>query len=216
MKLLKTCIAGFDEFLQGGLPPRIILLTGLPGTGNEVFARQTAYNRAKQTGISYFTVNVTPEVVREDMAAFGWDITPLEDSGSWKFKTIPKTGSLTAAVTSEMEQRRSVVIDSLSEILLARKTQETINLLSTMSLQNRELNEFHLLLLTKEMQNRQAEIAMQHFAEGVIVFTMRWSADSAVRHVVIKKMRGTPAPTRRLPYSIGKRGFLIETATRIT
>ena len=125
MKLLKTCIAGFDEFLQGGLPPRIILLTGLPGTGNEVFARQTAFNRAKQTGISYFTVNVTPEVVREDMAAFGWDITPLEDSGSWKFKTIPKTGSLTAAVTSEMEQRRSVVIDSLSEILLARKTQET-------------------------------------------------------------------------------------------
>jgi hypothetical protein len=29
-------------------------------------------------------------------------------------------------------------------------------------------------------------------------------------------MRGTLIPTRRLPYNIGKKGFIIETATRIT
>ena len=57
MKLLKTGIAGLDEFLTGGLPPKILLLVGLPGAGNEVFARQIAYTRAKQIGITYFTVN---------------------------------------------------------------------------------------------------------------------------------------------------------------
>jgi KaiC/GvpD/RAD55 family RecA-like ATPase len=42
MKLIKTGIAGLDEFLTGGLPPKIILLTGLPGSGNEIFARHIA------------------------------------------------------------------------------------------------------------------------------------------------------------------------------
>ena len=38
MKPVKTFIAGLDEFLMGGLPPKIILLSGSPGAGNEVFA----------------------------------------------------------------------------------------------------------------------------------------------------------------------------------
>ena len=74
MKLVKTGIAGLDEFLTGGLPPKILLLTGLPGSGNEVFARQIAYARAKQIGVTYFTVNVTSDNVKEDMAAYNWDI----------------------------------------------------------------------------------------------------------------------------------------------
>jgi archaeal flagellar protein FlaH len=216
MKLFKTGIAGLDEFLQGGLPPRVILLTGRPGTGNEVFARQVAFTKAKQSPVTYFTVSSPPDVVREDMAAYGWDITALEECGNWKFKNIPKTGPFVETVTAEMKQQRSIIVDSLSEVLLTRKTEETVNLLSAMSRQNKESQEYHLLLLTKDMQSRQAEIAMQHFAEGVIVFSVRWSADSTVRHVIIKKMRGTLIPTRRLPYNIGKRGFLIETATRIT
>ena len=47
MKLVKTGIAGLDEFLTGGIPPRILLLTGLPGSGNEVFARQIVSTQGK-------------------------------------------------------------------------------------------------------------------------------------------------------------------------
>ena len=85
-----------------------------------------------------------------------------------------------------------------------------------MSRQNKDCEEYHLLLLTEGMQDPKAETAMQHFAEGVIVFNTTWAADATVRHIMIKKMRGTIVPTRRLPYNIGKKGFIIETAIRIT
>ena len=216
MKLVKTGIAGLDEFLTGGLPPRIILLSGLPGAGNEVFARQIAYTRAKQSLVTYFTVHLTPDDVREDMAAYSWDIAPLEASGNWKFKTLTETGNLQEEVIEEMKQHRTVILDSLSELFLTRKTEEAVNLLTTMSKQNRNCEEYHLLLLTEGMQDARAETAMQHFAEGIIIFNTTYTTDSTHRDILIKKMKGTFLSTRRLPYTINKRGFIIETATRIT
>jgi len=215
MKLIKTGIAGLDWFLQGGLPPRVLLLSGIPGSGNEVFARQIAYTRAKQNRIAYFTVNTTSDYVKEDMAAYGWDITQLEENGNWKFLNIKEDESLADAVIGEMKQHRTAVIDSLSELLLTRKIEEVISLLTAMSRQNKDCEEYHMLLLTEGMQNQQAETTMQHFAEGVIVFNTTWTANSTVRHILIKKMRGTTVPIRRLQYNIEKKGFVIETATRI-
>ena len=216
MKLLKTGIAGLDEFLTGGLPPRVLLLMGLPGAGNEVFARQIAYLRAKQTGITYFIVNETADSVRNDMAVYNWDLVPLEENGNWRFKVITKKMDLQEAVIEEMSQRRTVVIDSVSELLLTREIDEVIDLLTAMSNKNKNSDEYHLLLLTEGMQDPRAETAMQHFAEGVIVFTASWATDTVHTDILIKKMRGTFVPARRLPYSISKKGFLIETATRIT
>jgi KaiC/GvpD/RAD55 family RecA-like ATPase len=216
MKLVKTGIAGLDEFLTGGIPPKIILLTGLPGSGNEVFARQIAYTRAKQTPITYFTVNTTADTVRDDMANYNWDITPLETNGNWKFKNLSKTSQLVETITQEMKQHRTIIIDSLSELLLTRKIEEAINLVSAMTAQNRNTEEYHLLLMTEGMQDQKAETAMQHFAEGIIIFNTTWTTDTTHRDILIKKMKGTLTPARRLPYTISKKGFIIETATRIT
>jgi KaiC/GvpD/RAD55 family RecA-like ATPase len=216
MKLLKTGIAGFDEFLLGGLPPRVLLLLGLPGSGNEVFARQIAYTRAKQTSVTYFTINRTPEFVRDEMLTYEWDTTPLEKTGAWKFINLTATTKITETVTHEIKQHRTVILDSLSELLLTHKTEEAVNLLSAMTTENRKNEEYHFVLLTEGMQNKQIETAMEHFAEGVIILNTTWAADSTNRNIMIKKMAGTLIPTRRLPYSIGKKGLIIETATRIT
>lgn len=216
MKLIKTGIAGLDEFLTGGLPSKILLLSGLPGSGNEVFARQIAFSRAKQTAVTYFTVNGTFDDVKEDMATFNWDITPLEASGNWRFKALLKGENMVQTIVDEMKQQRMVVLDSLSEVLLTRKIEDNISLITAMSRQNRESENYHLLLLTEGMQDPRAETAMQHFADGVIVFNTVWASDVAHRDIMVKKMKGTFVPSRDLPYSISKRGFLIETATRIT
>ncbi|MGD0643647.1 MAG: RAD55 family ATPase [Candidatus Bathyarchaeia archaeon] len=216
MKLVKTGIAGLDEFLTGGIPPKILLLIGLPGSGNEVFARQIAYNRAKQIGITYFTVNATADSVTEDMSSYNWYIAPLETNENWKFKSLTKTDNLVETVIEEMKQHRTIIIDSLSELLLTHKIEEIITLLTSMSRQNKNCEEYHLLLLTEGMQDQKAETAMQHFAEGIIIFNTTWTADTTHRDILIKKMKGTFVPERRLPYTISKRGFLIETATRIT
>ncbi len=216
MKLVKTGIAGLDEFLTGGLPPKVILLIGPPGSGNEVFARQISYTRAKQAGITYFTIAATAENVRDDMTVYGWDIASLEKSGNWKFKKIAENARLEEAIIKEMEENQTVVIDSFSELLLTRKIGEITNLISIMSHQNKNSENYHLLLLTEGMQDPKTETIMQHFAEGVIMFATTLTADTMHTDMLIKKIKGSFAPTRRLPYSISKKGFLIETATRIT
>jgi KaiC/GvpD/RAD55 family RecA-like ATPase len=218
MKPLKTGIAGLDEFLLGGLPPKIILLTGSPGSGNEIFARQVLFNRIKTCPVTYFTVNATAESVREDMAAYGWDTSPFEATGAWKFKSLKNitASELPDMVLCEMKQSRTVAIDSASELLLIHKIEEIANLVTAMTYQNRSSQEFHLLLVTEGMQDPRAETTLNHFAEGSIYFALTWAADTTMRHFIVRKMSGTIIPTRRLTYTLGRRGLIIETATRIT
>jgi flagellar protein FlaH len=216
MKLIKTGIAGLDELLQGGIPPRVLLLLGLPGSGNEVFARQTAYERAKQNAVTYFTVTTFPEFVKDDMASYGWDTTQLEKTGAWKFINLAKSTAIVNTVTKELKEGRCIVIDSLSELLITHKIKDVLDLLTTLAVKNREGKEFHLMLLTEGMQDKKDETTIEHFAEGVIIFDTNWTTDSINRDLVIKKMRGTLIPSRKLPYKIGRKGLIIETAIRIT
>jgi KaiC/GvpD/RAD55 family RecA-like ATPase len=216
MKLIKTGIAGLDEFLKGGLPPRVILLLGVPGSGNELFAQQVAYTNAKQNPVTYFTVNKTRGFLKDDMISNGWNITESEENGRWKYIKLKKTGDLSSIVVNEIKQHRSVVVDSLSELLLTRKIEEVVDLITAMVHANMGNQEFHLVLLTQGMQDQKIQTAMEHLAEGVITFNTDWEAESTSRNLLIRKMRGTLISARKLPYTIGKRGFVIETATRIT
>jgi len=213
---IKTGIAGLDEFLQGGLPPQVLLLVGPPGCGSEVFVRQIAYSRAKQSGVSYFTVAKNPESVMDDMSIFQWNVLPLQQKGRWKFISLNHTDGLKTAIKQEMKQGRCLVIDSLSEFLLSHNVEEAIDLHNFISIQNRECQELHFILLTEGMQNPKVETTMQHFAEGVIIFTTRWEAATLFRNILIRKIKGVHVPSRRFRYSIGKRGFTLETAIRIT
>ena len=98
---------------------------------------------------------------------------------------------------------------------MTHKIDEVIGLFTAMSRQNKDCENYHMLLLTEGMQDSKAETIMQHFAEGVVVFTTTLTSDSVHTDMLIKKMMGSFVPARRLPYSISK-GFLIETATRIS
>jgi KaiC/GvpD/RAD55 family RecA-like ATPase len=215
MKLLKTGIAGLDEFLTGGLPPKVLLLTGPPGSGMEVFARQVMYNQAKHVGVTYFVVEKTPCSVKEDMALYNWDVTALEAAGFWKFKTLLKNDDVKKIVLEEIEKDRSIVFDSLSEVPFIREIDEVVTYLSTACRKNKG-TVYQMFLLTEGMQDPKVEVALQHSSEGVIVFNDHVKSDGIQRSVLIKKMNGSFAPSRRLPYSINKRGFIVETATRIT
>jgi KaiC/GvpD/RAD55 family RecA-like ATPase len=143
---------------------------------------------------------------------------PFEERETWKFKSLKDTtaNELLNLVLGEMEQLRTVVIDSVSELLLVHKIKEIANLVTSMTHQNRKGINYHLLLLTEGMQDPQSDATMNHFAEGSINFALNWAADMTMRHLIIRKMSGTIIPTRRLTYTLGRKGFIIETATRIT
>jgi flagellar protein FlaH len=216
MKLIKTGVAGLDEFLRGGLPSRVLLLMGPPGSGNEIFARQTAYARARERGVTYFTFRADPEFVKEDMISYGWNITPLQEKGLWKFINLSNVKSITKTVAKEVKKGRCAVLDSLSELLINNTIEDAINLLTTLAIENRKTQEFHLMLLIEGMQQKKDEITLEHFSEGVIVFNANWTDEVTNRNLRIRKMKGTIIPPRKLPYSIGEKGLKIETAVRIT
>ncbi len=81
-KRVKTGIPGLDDLMEGGFPEnRSVLLSGATGTGKSIFGIQYLYNGAKkfnETGI-YVTLDERPELIREDMLRFGWNIRELEE-----------------------------------------------------------------------------------------------------------------------------------------
>jgi KaiC/GvpD/RAD55 family RecA-like ATPase len=208
-------LPGFSEFLGGDIPPIVLVLMGPPGSGNEVFARQIAISRAKQNAVSYFTVMKNPNSLRNLFSIYGWPLKSLEEKGKWRFIT-PKKEEWIKSLKEEMDQHRSIVLDSVSELLIKNNLSQTIKILTALSDKNPDCAELHQLLLTEGMQDYKAENAVQHFAEGIIYFSANWEAELVSRNLIIKKMKGIFAPSRRLSYSIGKRGLEIETTTRIT
>jgi KaiC/GvpD/RAD55 family RecA-like ATPase len=215
MVYLSTGISGLDQFLGGGFPPSVLLLLGSPGSGNDVFARQIAYSRIKETGVNYFTLFKNPESIKDEMIEYGWDISPLIKSGDWRFIKINESIPLDL-ILETIRKHRCIVIDSLSEMLLNHKNEKIIRLLNKMSNQNRESQELHLVLATEGMQDPKVETTIQHFADSVMVFNTTYGTESASRNIIVKKMKGIDTPTRVIPYSIGRKGFRIETSIRIT
>ena len=213
---INAAIPGFNEFLGGGVPPIVLVLVGPSGSGNEVFARQIALSRAKENAVSYFTIIKNPDSIRKIFSTYNWSLKSLEKKGKWRFITPSKSRTWINAIKEEMDQHRSIVIDSLSELLLTHKVDEIIEILTTLSTNNRECEELHQLLLTEGMQDSQVESTIQHFAEGIIYFSADWDGEIVSRNLIIKKMKGIFPPSRRLSYSIGKKGLKIETTTRIT
>src|SRR3970282_367297 len=77
-KVVSTGIASFDKALMNGLPRGFtVLVTGPPGAGTELVAKQFAAAGVKGENVMYFTTTERDEDVTSTMEDFGWksDIT---------------------------------------------------------------------------------------------------------------------------------------------
>jgi KaiC/GvpD/RAD55 family RecA-like ATPase len=95
-------IVGLDELIEGGFPrQRSILLSGTCGSGKTTFAVQFLYKgitEYNEPGI-LISLEQDPRELKEDMAAFGFDLQKEEDQG----KLIIIDASLARAGTSRMD-----------------------------------------------------------------------------------------------------------------
>jgi KaiC/GvpD/RAD55 family RecA-like ATPase len=87
MERVPTGVNGLDELIEGGFPRgRTILLSGGCGTGKTIFSLQFLYKGVieyNEPGI-YVTIDERPELTRQDMLRFGWDLRTLEDQGMFR------------------------------------------------------------------------------------------------------------------------------------
>ncbi|NIR87496.1 hypothetical protein GWO13_08025 [Candidatus Bathyarchaeota archaeon] len=220
MELIKTWIEGLDETLGGGLPDKsVILVTGEPGSGYDIFAQQVLHQCAVKEGkVAYVTTFRSPDTVREDLKAFGWKVSALEKTGRWTFIDVHTPKALQVfrrRVPSKIRGGCWTLVDSLSYLILTQKFQSVLEAVGFLLNNVRKHGGIHFLLLTQSMHDPQTEIAMQHLVDGVMEFTACETAGRIDRRIRIKKMRRAVYAPRLIPFNLTNRGIIIETAIRV-
>lgn len=217
MNRIKTGIKGFDELVEGGLPEgRSFLVSGGTGTGKTIFAVQYLVSGAQsgEPGV-YLTLDERPELIREDMLRFGWNLRALEDNGSLKIVdgtmaklgipsdeefSLPATGfdldklllELMRAIKKIKAKR--VVIDSIpalglnfdSELDVRKAVLKIVYLLSRAGVTT---------VFTTEINEDSKQLGKygveEYVADGVIVLHYMGVGTQSNRTLHIRKMRAT-------------------------
>ncbi|MEK6958968.1 MAG: ATPase domain-containing protein [archaeon] len=235
MNRIQTNIKGFDELVEGGLPEgRSFLISGGTGTGKTIFAMEFIVNGIKQNepGI-YLTLDERPELIREDMLRFGWNLRKHEDEGLLKIIdgtiakigipsdeefSLPATGfdldklllELMRAIKKVRAKR--VVIDSIPALGL--------NLESEQEIRKAVLKIVYLLsragvttILTTEVNDDSKQFSKygveEFVADGVIVLHYMGIGTQSNRTLHIRKMRATKHSEDLHPIEITDAGMKI-------
>jgi len=220
LKLLRLWIEGLDEMLGGGLPDKsVVIMTGEPGSGYDILARQIMYQHALHDGkVAYFATSRSLDSAQEDFSTFGWDVAPLVEKGTWLYhqtSVADAMQTLAENVPKAVAEGRWILLDSLSYLVLTQKYYSVVKTVELMLENARKHGGIHFLLLTQKMHETETETTMQHLADGVMEFTAHETAGGIDRRIRIKKMRRAVYEPRLIPFNITERGITIETAVRI-
>jgi len=105
---VRTYVPGFDEILYGGIPERnVVLVSGGPGTGKSILAKQFLYNGLLKGEHGVFVaLEEHPVSTRRSFAHFSWDITKYEKEGA-----LAIVDAFTAGIGSSAQRENYVVKD---------------------------------------------------------------------------------------------------------
>ena len=215
-----TGIPGFDEMLEGGFPAgSLISLAGRPGTGKTIFGSQFLFSGAKegQPGMYVSMLEGRKAYVR-NMHRLGFDITPLENKGLFRFLEMPTlTAEGMPAIWEEIVRNIDeygivrLVIDSFTAMTQAFESQGDLRVFTHMLLGKIVVGAGCTTLMITESAHPDSTSGMQEFiADGVIHFSLvPVTGDARVRYIEITKMRGTNHQMGLIPVDIGNRGISV-------
>ncbi|NMA44688.1 MAG: AAA family ATPase [Candidatus Diapherotrites archaeon] len=236
MNRIKTNIPGFDELIEGGLPEgRSFLISGGPGTGKTIFATQFLINGAKlgEAGI-YVTLDERPELIREDMLRFGWNLRQYEDQELIKIIdgttskigipsdeefTLPATGFdldkllLEIMKTIKKIRAKRVVIDSIPALGLNFQNEHDIRkaILKLVYLLSRAGVTTVMTTEINEDSKQFGKYGVEEFvADGVIILHYMGLGTQSNRTLHIRKMRATKHSEDLHPLQITENGIVIK------
>ncbi|MEM2212418.1 MAG: RAD55 family ATPase [Candidatus Nezhaarchaeales archaeon] len=228
--LISTGIKTLDNILGGGFPNgSLILVLGDPGSGHRLFVQQLLYAKAKEGGkVAYATVEDTPEEIKSEMQAYGWDVDQVKDL--WEFIDIYSQrmnvrrgisgrrvllDSLSTTVPSMIADGRWSVVDTFSYFLLLYDLRELLDPIDAITHQVRRSGGLHFLIVISGLHEPKTITTIEHFADGVLSFELLQEETEAVGSLRIKKLRRMHHAPRTIPYRITDYGIVVETAVRI-
>ena len=237
MERVPSGLNGLDALIEGGFPEgRTTLISGGCGTGKTIFCTQYLYNGAmkyKEPGI-YVTLDERPELIRQDMLRFGWDIRKLEEDGllqiidgslakvgipSEEEFSMPATGFdidkllLEIMRTAKRIGAKRLVIDSIPAL--------GMNFENESEIRNAILKLSYLLmrigittLVTSEVsegENKFGKYGIEEYVvDGVIVLHYMGIGTRSNRTLHIRKMRATKHSEDLHPIEITPKGIMIK------
>lgn len=215
---LSTGVNGLDSVLGGGLiPGRNVLVRGVPGTGKTTLAIQFLCEGARNgKGGAYLTFEEFPEQIYRDAAALGFDLPALEQAGKLQVIAMDPAVLLDEVITpggllDELKAGiglQRVVLDSITllEAALAGRgdSRRTLYLLR---------NALHRLglsaMLIEEGSPEDAPSATEYVVDTVLHLTYDELEGSRVRHLEVRKHRGSSFRPGQHIFVIGDRGIRV-------
>jgi KaiC/GvpD/RAD55 family RecA-like ATPase len=227
---LFTGIDALDRILGGFPDGSVLLVSGLPGSGFDIFAQQILYT-ASSTGSCnalYVAVDRPPFEVEGEMAERGWRVDALGEK-RWEFLdayTVKQNVlkgvagakgfvDLFKGLPSLIKEGRWMAVDTLSSFIEALRFEEVLDVLGELIASARDVGGLHLLLLVEGLHDEKTMIKLTHTVDGLLNLTLESRYAEPVGLITVKKLRRLNHVRRVVSYRIAENGLVIETATRI-
>ena len=227
---LKTGIVGFDAIANGGLPKgRTTLVAGTAGSAKTVFAAQFLVRGITESdeGGVFVTFEETPDDVRKNLLAFGWDIPAFEAAGKWAFVDVSPQpdeqvvvsgefdlGALLARIEHAIRKvgAKRVSVDSIAAVF-GKFEQQAIIRRELLRLASALKQIGVTAILTAERADEYGDIARygieEFVADNVIILRNVLEIEKRRRTMEILKFRGTNHQKGEFPFTISsKRGIV--------
>jgi KaiC/GvpD/RAD55 family RecA-like ATPase len=231
-------IPGLDELIENGLPKnRTFLVAGATGSGKTIFTMQYLYNGAYlhgEPGI-YVALDERPNLIREDMHKFGWDLKRLEDEKKVVLfdATLSRLGISTnenyeynqsnfdykkllleiIRLTKEIGAKR-IVLDSIATLGVYFKNHEEIReaILEMVYVFSRLGLTAVIVTELEPSTNKYSKYGVEEYvADGVFILKYLDTGIQGInRTMLIRKMRATKHSSEIHPMEINDSGITIK------
>ena len=230
----KRVFTGVDVFDRtiGGIPDgSLVIMTGNPGSGFDMFSQQMAYSKAStgECNVLYLNVESTWEGIAAQMLSKGWDINQLMQDKRWRFldgytpRLNVRSGTVGSKVMTDLLSRlpKSLspedwsIIDSLSYYLANHDLKEMLGFVDDLMSEAREKGGLHLILVASGLHDPKVVNTLVHHADAQLHFSLDETQTEPVGTIRVIKLRKAEDVPRSIPFRITNAGLSIETASRI-
>lgn len=241
MERAKTGVEGLDDLIGGGFPRhRTMLISGACGSGKTIFSTQFLCQGVEEGESGVFvTVDERPDLIREDMAVFGWDLKEFEEENklalldasaakigypSEEKYSVPQVGLdvddliLKAMKLVDKVDADRLVLDSIPGLGMQMKNEQEIR--NTVLKMNYMFSKEGLTaVMTSEVPEqkfgsgtmRYSKYGVEEYvADGVIMLHYLGVGGESNRSLFIKKMRGTSHTEDVIPMEITDDGVVVK------
>lgn len=233
MYRFKTGIPTLDKALRGGIPEKMtVAILNDPESDVSTFCQQLCWRGLLDGEVCvYTTYDNHPDVIRENMRRFGWDIKPYEEKGLfiildcftarigersreryWLERPFDLKGLMNAVRKIELYTHRvkkptRVFLDSFSTLALNTSFLDVVRFVLRLQGLAKTGTYVGFGVVHKGMHGETSEQIVKHISDGIIELYTRIERGELMHYMRVVKMALTNFIPVEIPYKIEDKGI---------